>query len=109
MWMPCSNAPSKFIFSPRAPLRQGGACWELVRLERGIHIDSQMPSDKTIVRGTREHVAHAVFVDRGPMGVDGVCTGTCRQLCLREQPISGKVDVTINFRARALHHRQRDR
>ena len=99
---PCRHAPSRaellaqFISSLRVHLRCVGACWELLCLGCGLHPDNQMPSDKTIGRGSGELAPHADFAIRWPTGVDGLRTSTCRQLC-QPEPISGKEDAANNI------------
>ena len=66
------------------------ACWELLRLGRGIQPGGQWPSDKTIGGGddafitffsetfSGEHVPRAAFVDLKLTVVEGVSSGTCK-------------------------------
>eukprot|EP00069_Balaena_mysticetus_P005761 bmy_18217T0 len=93
----------------QAGVQIGSACWELYCLEHGVQPDGQMPSDKTTgggddsfntffsETGASKHVPRAVFVDLEPMVIEGVRTGTCRQLYHPEQLVTGKEDAANNY------------
>ncbi|KER20572.1 hypothetical protein T265_10896 [Opisthorchis viverrini] len=87
----------------------GAACWELYCLEHGIQPDGCISSTKGTEdesksfttffseTGRGHFVPRAVFVDLEPSVVDGLRTGTHRQLFHPEQIISGKEDAANNY------------
>merc|ERR1711992_502252 len=89
----------------QAGVQMGNACWGLYCLEHGIQPDGMMPSDKTkgvcddsfntffSETGAGKHVPRALFLDLEPTVVDGVRTGTYRQLFHPEQLVSSKEDA----------------
>ncbi|XP_027464740.1 tubulin alpha-1C chain-like [Zalophus californianus] len=93
----------------QAGVQIGNACWELYCLEHSIQSDGQMPSDKTIgggddsfntffsETGAGKHVPRAMFVDREPVVIAEVRTGTYQQLFHPEQLITGKEDAANNY------------
>ncbi|XP_027969312.1 tubulin alpha-1C chain-like [Eumetopias jubatus] len=97
------------IHMGQAGVQISNACWELYCLEHSIQSDGRMPSDKTIgggddsfntffsETGAGKHVPRAVFVDREPVVIAEVHTGTYQQLFHPEQLITGKEDAANNY------------
>ncbi|XP_025314276.1 tubulin alpha chain-like isoform X1 [Canis lupus familiaris] len=93
----------------QAGVQMGNTCWELYCLEHSIQPNGTMPSDKALgsgndsfntffsETGAGKHVPRAIFVDLEPTVIDGVRTGTYRQLFHPEQLISGKEDAANNY------------
>ena len=82
----------------------------MYRLEHGTQPEGQTSSDKTfgggedafdaLFSGTGgEHVPSAAFVDLELTVVEGVRTGTCKQLLYPVQPTFGKEDAAVIYSA----------